>query len=172
MGLAFSLNRQRRSLESVSLDTEKRTFEGTSRLVKLVKIYDGDTFTVITRLTNSEPWYRYQLRLSGIDTPELKPTMSTPHRTEHIEAGEKVRDVLKGLYPNGTIFLVDFEKEDKYGRLLGTVWTTKKRFFGLGKVRKDRNVCNWLLFKAYALPYDGGSKVDFTLDQLNRIREL
>ena len=39
---------------------------------KVIKVYDGDTITVASRITPDSPIYRFQVRMNGIDTPEIK----------------------------------------------------------------------------------------------------
>lgn len=162
MGLCYSINREFYLLQRKSNDNKKRTFKGLTRLVRLVEIYDGDTFKIITRLCPQEPLFQYSLRLSGIDAPEIKPKANTPDLNIHKKAGIAVRDKLRQLYPIGTIFIVDFEEEDKYGRLLGTVWTVTKSPFGLGPARKYDNVCQLILNNGWAMPYNGGKKTNFS----------
>ena len=52
--------------------------------------------------------------------------------------------------------LVDFCKEDKYGRLIGTLWSTKS----------DGCTC---LHNQWMLDNDGGAKIQFTKKQLLQI---
>ena len=139
---------------------KRRTFNGLIRLVKLVSVYDGDTFKVVTSLSCKEECAEYTLRLSGIDTPELRPIETTPHRELHKTAGLAVRDMLKKIFPVGTVFSVVFDQEDKYGRLLGTVWTTG-----------DNSYCvnRWMINNDYALPYDGGTKRVFSEEFLKAV---
>jgi endonuclease YncB( thermonuclease family) len=131
------------------LTAEKRTFNGKTRFVKVSSVYDGDTVNIITNLTPTEPFYEYALRLHGIDTPELKPALALTHREAHILAAQKARDALKTLVLN-KLCLVDFTKEDKYGRLLGTLWTLQS-----DTQTKNINVNQWLLENRFALPYTG-----------------
>jgi hypothetical protein len=35
---------------------------------KVLKVYDGDTFTILTKLFNSDQVYQFQVRLNGLDT--------------------------------------------------------------------------------------------------------
>ena len=39
---------------------------------KVIKVYDGDTITIATRLPGNTCVYRFSVRLDGIDTPEIK----------------------------------------------------------------------------------------------------
>lgn len=163
MGLCLSINREFRYLVRHNGEVKKRTFQGHTRLVRLVEIYDGDTFKIQTRLDTKEPLFQYSLRLAGLDAPEMKPLMSVPDRDLHKKAATAVRDQLRQLYSPGTIFLVDFDREDKYGRLLGTIWTVKNSLFG---TRKSVNVCQMILRRGWALPYDGNKKTEFNKEML------
>ena len=169
MGLCFSRASAAYSLLCTSTEKiKRRTYAGVKGFCKIVKIYDGDTFTIVTKLNKDEPYYQYQLRLAGLDAPELKPALSIPDRELHVLAGQRVRDVIKGILPEGSLIWVEFEKEDKYGRLLGTVYTVKRECFIFVK---DYNLCEWLIEKRYALPYGGKTKTDFTnsfLKDINR----
>lgn len=128
---------------------EKRTFHGKTRPVKVISVYDGDTIQIITNLSQHEPLYEYSLRLYGIDTPELKPSLTLNHREAHVLAAQKARDALKNLVMD-KMCVVEFTKEDKYGRLLGTLWTLQKN----GRT-KNINVNQWLLDNSFAKPYTG-----------------
>jgi endonuclease YncB( thermonuclease family) len=167
MGLCFSRASAYRLLCTSTEKITRRTYAGVKGFAKIVKIYDGDTFTIVTKLNKDEPYYQYQLRLAGLDAPELKPALSIPERELHVQAGQRVRDIIKGILPEGSLIWVEFEKEDKYGRLLGTVYTVKRQCF---IHRKDYNLCEWLITNHYALPYNGKTKIDFTKSFLKGIR--
>jgi endonuclease YncB( thermonuclease family) len=151
----------------------RRTFDGKTRLAKLTDIYDGDTVIIITNLTNQEPYYEYHLRLIGIDAPEIKPHLAVPFRNLHIAAASCVRDILREqlLKQRDGLVMIDFTKEEKYGRLLGTIWTVKRKkllciTYGW---RKDVNVSTWLISNNLVLPYHGGTKSEFTKEFLHNI---
>jgi endonuclease YncB( thermonuclease family) len=140
----------------------KRTFAGCTRYARVISVYDGDTITVATRLHRSEPFCRYSVRLAGVDTPEVR-TADALHK----DAGLAVRDRLRALLPSGTVIIVDFDSEDKYGRLLGTAHTVVGGWVR-GR-RRGTNVSRWLLDHGFALPYDGGTKGEFTREMLQGI---
>lgn len=75
--------------------------------VKILKVYDGDTVLV------SRGNYRMKVRLSRIDSPELK----QPYIRDQRNAGEFSRKCLIKLLKNKAILTI--EKEDIYGRILG-----------------------------------------------------
>ena len=86
------------------------TFYGETKLAKCVDVYDGDTIKVVFPLENK--LYKWNCRLSGIDTPELR----TKNKKEK-ELGYIVRDKLREKIFNKIIH-VKCDKFDKYGRLL------------------------------------------------------
>lgn len=105
---------------------------------KVVSVYDGDTIKVIFPLHGV--LYKWNCRLSGVDTPELRT------RNENEKAyGYVVRDKLREKILNKVV-RVSCGDLDKYGRLLVTVFM------------KDENVNQWLITSDYAFAYDGGTK--------------
>jgi endonuclease YncB( thermonuclease family) len=154
----------------------------------VTKVYDGDTINIITRLGRWEKYYEYSLRIAGIDAPEVRPQLTTEHRELHKAAGYAVRDRLAQLIPVNSYVYVAFYKEEKYGRLLGSVWTLEpcctrsclRGFsrFGFGPYPgfqccevAGMNVAEQLLEEEMVLPYDGKTKVMFSVEQLHKIAE-
>lgn len=105
---------------------------------KIIKVYDGDTVTVALCYNNK--FYKFNCRLLGIDTPELK------SKVEH----EKI------LAENAKNFLVDCindkkvrietGKWDKYGRLLVVVFIN------------NININSLMVQRGFAKEYDGKTK--------------
>lgn len=112
---------------------------------KVVRVYDGDTITIATRIDfdgrKSAKLYRFNVRLRGIDTPEI----NTKNPTERLLAIE-ARDALHGIIM-GQIVTLEGTSYDKYGRLLADV----KTLTGI-------NAGKWMIEKGYAVNYDGGKK--------------
>ena len=81
------------------------------------KIYDGDTITVDIDLGFGIWKKKQSIRLSGINTPEI--------RGEERETGLIVRDILREWIPLGTEILLITEKDKtgKYGRYLGEIYS-------------------------------------------------
>lgn len=167
MGLCFSINRESRRLLRIQPDSiDKRTFAGSVRTAMVHSIYDGDTITIITRLHSGEPYAKYNLRLSGLDAPEVKPRLDTPDRELHKQAGIAVRDYLMRYIPVGSLVQVAFEKEEKYGRLLGTVHKLEYRYI---KYIPTQNVNQHLVDLGLVKPYKGAAKDTFDRSTLERI---
>ena len=111
----------------------------------IVKVYDGDTITLATRLpivpVDEQPIYRFSVRLNGIDTPEIK-------GKDHDEktAAVRARDFLSTHVMDKMVTLENVKLE-KYGRLLATVISDK-----------GENMNNLMVEQRHAVEYDGGTK--------------
>jgi micrococcal nuclease len=107
----------------------------------VIKVYDGDTITIATRLPyEKSPLYRIHIRLLGIDTPEIKSKVK-----EEKELSKEIRDVLSKRLLHKTIRLENVDTE-KYGRLLADVYLD------------DLHINQWLIEQRYAVSYDGKTK--------------
>lgn len=89
---------------------------------RVIKVYDADTITVSAKVCNmSNPIiYKFSIRLSGIDTPELK--SKCPNEKKHaIIARDWLKTAILGHRVDLNILGID-----KYGRLLGRVYFNSK----------------------------------------------
>ena len=108
---------------------------------KVIKVYDGDTITVASRLPfEGSPIYRFSVRLAGIDSPEMRGG-SELETKKAIES----RDALYHLIFGNIIELRNNGKE-KYGRLLADIYY------------KGLHINKWMLDNNYAIEYYGGKK--------------
>ena len=108
---------------------------------KVIKVYDGDTITIATKLPFPDsPVYRFPVRLRGIDSPEIK-----GKSLEEITLAKISRDALSHMIMDKTVELKDVNTE-KYGRLLANVYID------------NIHINQWMLDKKYAIAYDGGTK--------------
>jgi micrococcal nuclease len=108
---------------------------------KVIKVYDGDTITVCSKLPfEGSPVYRFRVRLASIDSPEIRG--GTKHETELAIIS---RDALHNLI-YGKIIELRGNKIEKYGRVLADLY--------IGNLHINK----WLIDNNYAVPYDGGKK--------------
>ena len=108
---------------------------------KVIKVYDGDTFTMISKLPHTEgPIYRFSVRMNGIDSPEIK-----GKTTNEKELAKKSRDALSNVILGKIVVLKNVSTE-KYGRILADVY--------LGELC----INEWMITNNYAVKYDGGTK--------------
>jgi len=109
---------------------------------KVIKVYDGDTFTIVSKLPYQDsPIYRFSVRLNGIDSPEIKGKTDNEK-----ELARKSRDALSGLIM-GKIVTLKKTSLEKYGRVLADVYID------------DLCINEWMIENNYAIKYNGGTKV-------------
>ncbi len=135
------------------------TFIPDVRYGRVVKVYDGDTITIGTRLypiRKNQPIYRFSVRLNGIDTPEIKGSGPEEHNV-----AVKARDWLSSKIMGRLVALHDV-KFEKYGRLLATIYLVHDRHKWLNYLIKpsleEISLNQQMIDNRFAVRYDGGTK--------------
>jgi len=121
--------------------SNSQPFQPDLKIGKVIKVYDGDSITIAAKPYENYPIYRFSVRLSGIDTPELR-TRNENEKKHAIIA----RDALSEKILDKIVTLKNVESE-KYGRVLADVY--------LG----DENICEWMVANNYGVQYGGKTKV-------------
>jgi micrococcal nuclease len=107
----------------------------------VIKVYDGDTITIASRLPYPEsPLYRFSVRVNGIDCPEIR----TKNSNEK-ECAQLAKEYLQELLLNKSVILKNVDT-DKYGRLLADVYID------------NENISDLMIKNRFAVKYDGGTK--------------
>jgi endonuclease YncB( thermonuclease family) len=140
------------------------TLSGIRTVARLVDVYDGDTVTCIFPILKDN-YYKFNLRLKGIDTAELKNT-DLIEKQKALEARHKIltfccdidnynlrqdcsrRDIQNYLNENNIMVWVECFDFDKYGRVLANVY----------KELDCISLSELLLNAKLAYAYDGGKK--------------
>lgn len=109
---------------------------------RVIKVYDGDTITIASRVPNlkNSLVYRFSVRLNGIDCPEIKSKDCEEKAIANL-VKKKLSDKIFGKVVN-----LKNIKLEKYGRLLAEVYCG------------DIHINQWLLDTNCAIRYDGGTK--------------
>jgi micrococcal nuclease len=110
---------------------------------KVINVYDGDTITVVFKF--KDEFYKWNCRLNGIDTPEMK-SKDLNEKNAAIRARNFLREKILGKIVK--LYCSDF---DKYGRLLVIV------------EYEDENINNTMIDNGYGKYYFGGKKEDWDL---------
>jgi len=148
------------------------SFKGSTFPAKAISIYDGDTATFAVSVHGQH--YAYKMRLSGIDTPEIRPSRKNPHRDEEKKAAMYARNRFLQLVCNEDVDLdkpytkkqikamlaknqrvvhLKCGKFGKFGRALVKV------FLHEGDLTdRTKSVNKVLLREKLAYPYYGGAK--------------
>lgn len=120
---------------------------------RVVNVYDGDTITVVGKLCDNDTFYKYQVRLEGIDTPEIreKQPLAKEARDELVSilTGSRQETPKAYLQDNPCIVWIKCGDFDKYGRLLGTIYVNKEDIM---------SVQDMLITRGFAVKYNGGTK--------------
>lgn len=154
----------RDEFKKYGLKTPEWTLNGQKMWARIVDVYDGDTLTLILKLSTG--FYKFSCRVYGIDTAEIKSKM-----IENKNSSQKARNRMlqlcgipdidiNNLYKrkeiqmllNEDIYMIWIEcgDFDKYGRLLITPYKNSNDKIHLGKILIEENL---------AYEYLGGKKL-------------
>jgi micrococcal nuclease len=114
------------------------SFNGVQKYARIVKVYDGDTCTIIFRWKKQN--IKCSCRLYGIDTPEIRTT-----NKKEKELGYIAKDFLSSLLLEKVV-MVHFLKDDKYGRPLVNIFLN------------GSSIQEIMITNGFAKPYFGGKK--------------
>jgi endonuclease YncB( thermonuclease family) len=132
---------------------EDFSLNGRDFLAKVVDVYDGDTIRVVFRLGEL---VQYRARMSGYDSPEMRPPKTQANRDAEVAAARAAKAALIEKLGDHIVF-IECGLFDKYGRLLVTVYTRA----GPELTERGENVNTWMIAQGYGTPYDGGTKKPF-----------
>jgi len=137
-------------LKNSTKKTPKFSLEGQTKLCKVVDVYDGDTCRVV--FNHNGKINKWNVRMVGYDTPEMKPSKSNPNRDTIKQKAKESRDYLKSLIANENDKLVYLKcgKFDKYGRLLGEIFID---------LDNKQSVNELMITNGYGYKYNGGAKM-------------
>jgi endonuclease YncB( thermonuclease family) len=110
---------------------------------KVISVYDGDTITVVFKFAGT--FYKWNCRLNGIDTPEMK-SKNAAEKQQAIKARDFLREQILGK-----IVEITCQDFDKYGRLLVVV------------NYNNININDLMITEGFAKSYAGGTKDEWDL---------
>ena len=113
-------------------------------ITKVVSVYDGDTFTAAIDTYPAIVGDRINIRVSGIDTPEMRGKSAT----EKVLA-RKAKAEAKKILTTGKVVELRNIRRDKYFRILAEVYVDGK------------SLAKYLINKGLAVPYEGGTKINW-----------
>jgi micrococcal nuclease len=117
---------------------------------KIVRVYDGDTCFAVFKLNNQ--FVKFKVRMEGYDSPEMKPSLENKNREKEKKEAQKAKEELE-KYVLNKIVLLHCGKWDKYGRLLGTIFTSVNS--------TNVNINELMIKNGFGYKYDGGTKKEF-----------
>jgi endonuclease YncB( thermonuclease family) len=125
-------------------NTPRFNFIGKTFNAKCVKVYDGDSITVVFMVYGE--YYKFSIRMYGYDSPEIhsKNTDADIKKQEQKWA-HMSKEVLSNMIMDKIITLT-CKDYDKYGRIVGVVDIN------------NININDYMLSKGYCRVYGGGRK--------------
>lgn len=112
----------------------------------VIKVYDGDTITIASKIKSESKTFRFSVRLSGIDSPEIRGKSEEERRV-----AQAAKQALSDQILNKYITMKNI-KNEKYGRVLADVYIN------------DLHLNQWMIDNNYAVPYNGGKKQHWSFD--------
>lgn len=124
---------------------------------KVLKVYDGDTIWVAISINGSI--VKFNCRMLGYDSPEMKPLKSINNRDEIIEAAKKAKEYIESLIKDAIVD-ISFSGFDKYGRALSSVYIIDP---DSNKIYCPNKICvnDLMVRKGHGYNYMGGTKQPF-----------
>ena len=109
---------------------------------KVIKVYDGDTITIASKLPYEKSLiYRFSVRIKKIDCPEIR-----THNLDEKEIALIAKKFVEDKCLNKIVELKNLSTE-KYGRILADVYID------------NLNISDELIKNKLAVKYDGGKKL-------------
>jgi len=131
-----------------------------SRLpAKIYKVRDGDTVEAIVQFPSSE-FCKVIIRLSGIDTPELRPRKNCKHRSLQRQAANLITSYLENLILNIECTVILYSYGLYSGRMIGDII--------INDAEKEINITSHLIKEGLAKEYKN-VRVPWTAEELNFI---
>ena len=141
-----------KTLQNCDNSTPDFSLKEKKKMRKVVNIYDGDTCKVVFDVKGDI--YRWNIRMEGYDTPEMRPSRNDPNRDAEKVAAIRAKNYLKSLIQKDENQLVYIEcgEFDKYGRLLGKIYVNKNDTISVNEM---------MITNKYGYAYNGGTKEAF-----------
>jgi len=136
-------------LKECDKKTPKFSLNGLTKLCKVVSIYDGDSCRVVFH--HNGIINKWNIRMNGYDSPEMRPSKSLPNRDEIKAKAKESKNFLKSLIAHTPEQLVYLKcgSFDKYGRLLGEIYLNSE---------DTESVNQMMVSNGYGYEYHGGTK--------------
>jgi len=139
-------------LKTKDITTPTLSLDGYFTIAKVVSVYDGDTCRVV--IPYKDDFYKWNVRLDGYDTPEMRPSKSKPNRDKEIEAAKEAKKFLisKVMSTPEQLIFIKCKNFDKYGRLLADIYLNMKDTISVNDL---------MVQNGHGYLYNGGTKKEF-----------
>jgi len=160
---------QLQQLKNYDISTPFFSLQNINTYGRLVDIYDGDTVKIILPVMGA--YFKFNVRLNGIDTCEIK-SNNIENKNKAIKARNRICEMVETIHGNYTNAKLETPKEikeylksivcivfvkcyrfDKYGRLLADIYIDYESM-------TRKSISEILLNANLAYAYDGGTKIN------------
>lgn len=163
------LNENLKEFENYGINTPHFTLCNLNLVGRLVDVIDGDSLSIILPIFNN--YYRYNIRLNGIDTCEMKSKNEETKKkalkarisilnlvtNENYSETLTKKEIKNILDENIILVWVECLEFDKYGRLLANVYQFDK--LNMTKLENSNSFSEYLLQNKLAYEYTGKTKL-------------
>lgn len=163
--ISYGMEQEKARYSPFGIDTAEFSFAGRKLWARVVSVYDGDTITIVFPV--GETMYRFNARMYGIDTCEMK-SKEAANKETALRARNRLIELISGrplANPTGAVRkdIVRHLAEDTY-----LVWIECLEFDKYGrvlvKVRKSddpdlKTFSDILVEEKLAYPYFGETKL-------------
>jgi endonuclease YncB( thermonuclease family) len=177
-------------LSDATANVPKFTFSGSVHSAKVVSCYDGDTFDAVMFI--GDKLWKFDCRMSGYDSPEMKPLKTAANREAEKAAALRAKKALLSFICDGVDVLREYTNKeldelvkrnkklielqckefDKYGRLLveipATITAAADAAAATGPTDSKHDpvtsntVNSWMIVNKFGYEYTGGTKMTFS----------
>ncbi len=159
--------------EDEMYDVDETDYTDMTMAVRMVDIYDGDTFTCLFWDPYMKRYNKKRCRSNGINAPEMHPKLNAKHRNRQIRWANAAKDALVAWAnaPNCIYVCTTQGEREKFGRLLVEIYrmpvgSVKGDPFTMGNDIHDildqrDSMSEYMLANTKSKKYDGGKKEDW-----------
>ena len=164
------LNENLKEFENYGIHTPYFTLCNLNIVGRLVDVIDGDSLSIILPIFNN--YYKYNIRLNGIDTCEMKSKNEETKKkalkarisilnlvtNENYSENLTKKEIKNILDKNIILVWVECLEFDKYGRLLANVYHQFDNL-NMKKLENSNSLSEYLLQNKLAYEYTGKTKL-------------
>ena len=137
-------------------------YRGLTMFVRIINVYDGDTFTCVFWDPHMEIFNSKRCRLNGVDAPEMKPLRNKPNRIHEKKMAIEAKEALINWANTPYLLCKTSDEKEKYGRLLVDIYKVTEDDIhnkDLSSLMIDENsLTQYMLDETESVIYYGGTK--------------
>jgi endonuclease YncB( thermonuclease family) len=122
----YHMNKYISNLRNTNKNTQEFNFNNCTKIAKVVDVYDGDTVKACFSIDNSLIFYKFNIRLYGYNSEEIRQKKDEPLREQKKELAIKQKKALEEMVLDKIVH-IECLGFDKYGRILGKIFLDNEK---------------------------------------------